>query len=121
MMTPRFDGSKVAEFSQRLGEARRRLLRSVAMTDQELEGLSAPELEPSEEAARRAGAQFLGGLECRERRELEEIQAAAARLATGSFGRCESCGAAIPLFRLRAVPWARHCLACQRKEERDAS
>jgi RNA polymerase-binding transcription factor DksA len=121
MMTPRFDGSKVAEFSRRLGEARRRLLRSVAMTDQELQGLSAPELEPGEEAARRAVAQLLGGLEGRERRELEEIQAASARLATGSFGKCEGCGAAIPLFRLRAVPWARHCLACQKKEERDAS
>jgi DnaK suppressor protein len=121
MMTPRFDGSKVAEFSRRLGEARRRLLRSVAMTDQELQGLSAPELEPGEEAARRAVAQLLGGLEGRERRELEEIQAATARLATGLFGKCESCDAAIPLFRLRAVPWARHCLACQKKEERDAS
>ena len=121
MMTPRFDGSKVAEFSRRLGEARRRLLRSVAMTDQEIQGLSAPELEPSDEAARRAGAQLLGGLEGRERRELEEIQATTARLATGLFGKCESCRASIPLFRLRAVPWARHCLACQKKEERDAS
>src|SRR5262249_17032389 len=121
MIRPRLDGRRVAEFSRRLGEARRRVLRCVGMRGEELQGLSAPELEPSEEAARRAGAQFLGGLECRERRELEEIQAAAARLATGSFGRCESCGAAIPLFRLRAVPWARHCLACQRKEERDAS
>src|SRR5215475_997455 len=118
MMTPRFDGSKVAEFCQRLGEARRRLLRSVAMTDQELQGLSAPELEPSEEAARRAVTQFLGGLEGRERRELEEIQAATARRAAGRFGRCETCGAAILRSRLRAVPWARHCLACQRKEER---
>ena len=98
MMTPRFDGSKVAEFSRRLGEARRRLLRSVAMTDQEIQGLSAPELEPSDEAARRAGAQLLGGLEGRERRELEEIQATTARLATGLFGKCESCRASIPLF-----------------------
>lgn len=121
MNRPRLDGSRIAEFSRRLGEARRRLLRCVAETDEELQGLSAPELEPSDEAARRAGAQFLSGLEGRERRELEEIQAATARLATGSFGKCESCGAAIPMFRLRAVPWARHCLACQKKEERDAS
>src|SRR5262247_3080332 len=118
MMTPRFDGSKVAEFSRRLGEARRQLLRSVAMTDQELQGLSAPELEPGEEAARRAVAQLLGGLEGRERRELDEIQAATARLAMGTFGRCETCGVAIPLSRLRALPWARHCLACQKQDER---
>ena len=72
----------------------------------------------AEEAARRAVAQLLGGLEGRERRELDEIQAATARLATGGFGLCEVCGAAIPLSRLRAVPWARHCLACQKQEER---
>ena len=75
-------------------------------------------LEPSEEAARRAGARFLADLEGRERQELYDIQAATARLATGTFGQCETCGAAIPLSRLRAVPWARHCLACQKKEER---
>ena len=118
MARPRLDGSRIAEFSRRLGEARRRLLRSVAVTDEELQGLSAPELEPGEEASRRAVAQFLGGLEGRERRELEEIQAAKARLALGSFGQCETCGGTIPVSRLRAVPWARHCLACQKKEER---
>jgi len=118
MVRSRFDGTKIAEFSRRLGEARRRLSRSVAVTGQELRGLSAPELEPSEEAARRAGARFLADLEGRERQELYDIQAATARLATGTFGQCETCGAAIPLSRLRAVPWARHCLACQKKEER---
>lgn len=118
MVRPRLDGSKISEFSRRLGEARRRLLRTVAGTDAELEGLSAPEPELSEESARRAVAQLLGGLEGRERRELDEIQAATARLATGTFGRCEMCDAAIPLSRLRAVPWARHCLACQKQDER---
>ncbi len=118
MVRPRLDGSRLAEFSRRLGEARRRLLRSVARTDEELQGLSAAELEPGEEAARRAVAQLLGGLEGREHRELEEIQAATVRLATGSFGRCETCGETIPVSQFRAVPWARLCLACQKKEER---
>ena len=115
---PRLDGGLVTEFRRLLGEARGRLLRTVAVTDDELQGLSAPEPEFSEEAARRAGAQLLAGLEDRERREIDEIEAATARLATGDFGLCESCGAAIPLSRLRAVPWARHCLACQKWEER---
>jgi DnaK suppressor protein len=88
------------------------------VTGEELQGLSAPEAELSEESARRAVAQLLAELEGRERRELEEIQAATARLATGGFGLCEACGAAISLSRLRAVPWARHCLACQMQEER---
>jgi DnaK suppressor protein len=115
---PRVDGNLATEFRRLLSEARGRLLRTVAVTDDELQGLSAPEPEFSEEAARRAGAQLLAGLEDRERREIDEIEAATARLATGDFGLCESCGAAIPLSRLRAVPWARHCLACKNREER---
>jgi hypothetical protein len=79
MARPRLDGDRIAEFRQRLGEARGRLLRTVAVTDEELGGLSAHELELSEEAARRAVAQFLSGLEGRERHELDEIQAATAR------------------------------------------
>ena len=118
VVRPRLDGDRITEFRRLLGEARGRLLRTVKVTDEEIQGLSAPEPELSEEAARRAVAQLLGGLEGRERRELDEIQAATARLATCGFGLCEICGAVIPLSRLRAVPWARHCLACQKQEER---
>jgi RNA polymerase-binding transcription factor DksA len=31
--------------------------------------------------------------------------------------RGETCGSAIHLSRLRAVPWTRHCLDCQSQEE----
>jgi DnaK suppressor protein len=118
MTGPRLGGDTIAEFRRCLGEARGRLLRTVAVTDEELEGLSAHELEFSEEAARRAVAQFLSGLESRERHELDEIQAAMARLETGSFGVCAACGGPIALSRLRALPWARHCVGCQAREER---
>jgi RNA polymerase-binding protein DksA len=120
MVRPRLDGDRITEFRRLLGEARGRLLRTVAVTDEEIQGLSAREPELSEEAARRAVAQLLAGLEGRERRELDEIQAATARLATDGFGLCEVCGAAIPLSRLRALPWARHCVACQKQEERSS-
>src|SRR5712691_4570014 len=82
---PRLDGGLVTEFRRLLGEARGRFLRTVAMTDDELQGLSAPEPGFNEEAARRAGAQLLAWLEGRERREIDEIEAATARIATGVF------------------------------------
>jgi DnaK suppressor protein len=107
------------EFRALLGEARRRLLRTVVVTDDELASLSAHE--PGalvEDSARGAMADLLARLEGRERHELDEIQAAQARLETGGFGVCEVCGGAIPLSRLRAVPWARHCLGCQARDER---
>jgi DnaK suppressor protein len=115
----RLDDDRLRELRQLLGEARGRLLRTVAVTDVELGGLSALESgELGEESARRTVAELLGRLEGRELHELDEIEAATARLETGSFGVCHACGAAIALSRLRAMPWARHCLGCQAYEER---
>ena len=113
------DADSIAELRRLLEGARGRLLRTVAVTDNELESLAA--IEPGafiEDSARRAVADLLGRLEGRERHELDEIQAALGRLETGGFGVCEACGTAIPLSRLRAMPWARHCVGCQTKGER---
>ena len=115
----RLDADSSSEFRGRLREARRQLLHTVVVTDDELASLSAHE--PGalvEDSARGAMADLLARLEGRERHELDEIHAAQARLETGSFGVCEDCGGAIPLPRLRAVPWARHCLGCQASDER---
>jgi len=43
---------------------------------------------------------------------LAEITAAEERLADGSYGRCERCGAVIPAARLEARPAARTCVTC---------
>lgn len=110
---------RITEFRRLLGEARQQLLRTVVVTDDELASLAAHE--PGalvEDSARGAMSDVLARLEGRERHELDEIHAAQARLETGSFGVCEGCGGTIPLLRLRAVPWARHCLGCQAMEER---
>jgi DnaK suppressor protein len=39
-------------------------------------------------------------------------------LATGQYGRCSDCGQHIALARLRAMPLAVRCLACQDRFER---
>lgn len=46
---------------------------------------------------------------------LDEINEALDRIAQGTFGRCEECGAAIPRPRLQALPYVRHCVNCARK------
>ena len=60
---------------------------------------------------------MLSCLEDRDRRVLEEIDAAAARLAAGTFGLCEGCRRRIPLARLRALPAARLCRPCEEVAE----
>ena len=44
---------------------------------------------------------------------IDEIDAALDRIADGSYGRCSSCGVAIPLERLEFRPFAAGCVGCQ--------
>ena len=105
-------------FTRRLEEWRRRSLATVTVGDEELATLDAPETGESEDdAARLLAVGVLADVVAREWRELEEIAAARGRLADGTFGRCELCGASIGRRRLEAMPTARYCLVCQREVE----
>ncbi len=45
------------------------------------------------------------------------IRDAIAKIRTGDYGVCESCGCGIPAKRLQAIPWARLCVECQAQWE----
>ncbi len=45
------------------------------------------------------------------------IQVALDRLESGQYGRCEECDEPIVLRRLKALPWATRCVACQEETE----
>lgn len=114
----RLDPNMTSEFRRLLRDARGELLRRVLVSEDERQGLGGHEPGPmGEDSARAVMADLLDRIDGRERHELDEIQAAQARLETGSFGVCEHCGSAIHVSRLRAMPWTRHCLACQSREE----
>jgi RNA polymerase-binding protein DksA len=55
-------------------------------------------------------------LALRERNEqhLAEVVAALARLDAGTYGTCTRCGRPVAPERLEAIPWAAHCIDCQR-------
>ena len=40
--------------------------------------------------------------------QLGEVEHALGKFATGDYGACEVCGRAIPLARLRVLPWTRY-------------
>lgn len=48
------------------------------------------------------------------------VEEALRRLATGEYGLCMDCGQHIALARLRALPFAVRCLACQERVEQQA-
>jgi len=109
------------EFRRRLLEARAALLRTVALTDEELAALDRPQpSDPPEHAASASAAALSAGLGGREKRELDDIADALRRLARDIYGACESCGMLIPLARLLALPAARFCLGCQASTEASA-
>lgn len=54
----------------------------------------------------------------RDSQELQDIEAALARIADGSYGTCADCGSEIGRARLKAYPTAKCCLQCQEKNER---
>jgi DnaK suppressor protein len=47
------------------------------------------------------------------------VEEALRRLATGQYGLCVECGQHIALARLRALPFAVRCLACQERFEHE--
>jgi len=112
-------GALQEEFRRRLAAARSEIHARVATTDDELATLEAHQAgNPPEDVTTEIASALLSRLEGREKHELDEIDAAQARLAASTYGACEGCYGAIPLERLRAVPTTRHCVTCQRHEER---
>jgi len=54
-----------------------------------------------------------------EAESLQEIDEALRRVDDGIYGDCEGCKKPIPKKRLEVNPWARYCVECQSKLERD--
>jgi RNA polymerase-binding transcription factor len=91
------------------------------MDDEPARALSEPPLEPADLSAARQEEEIVLGMLKTEDHLYAEVNAALARLEDHSFGDCESCGHPIPRTRLRAVPYARHCIACALASEEKAS
>ena len=47
-------------------------------------------------------------------RHLLDVEAAISRIDNGTYGDCVRCGRPIAPERLDALPWAAHCIECQR-------
>ena len=65
-----------------------------------------------------AAAEMDVAMVIRESQELQDIEAALARIADGSYGSCRDCGEEIGQARLKAYPAAERCLTCQERSER---
>jgi DnaK suppressor protein len=110
---------------ERAEALRRRLEARLAELEREL-GVLERQLAPGDEGPRpqygkRVGDHTSEALETRRnvaaagslRVQREEVERALAKLAEGSYGRCDGCGGPIAAERLEALPWAGECVDCR--------
>ena len=100
------------QLEQRANELRDRLTRIKANRRREAGPIDA---DFAEQAVDLEHSEVLTGLDNQVRTELVRIQSAMDRLDAGEFGECIECGDAIKEPRLRAVPYAIHCIKCAEK------
>ena len=105
-------------YRQRLLARQQQLVRRIFALEADLQSTNTRETEYVERAQAEMPEEMLDKLDEQSRREWEEIQAALARMEAGTYGRCETCGHALPPARLDTLPMARRCVHCQEQVER---
>lgn len=109
--TDYMNAAQLEFFRMRLLEGRNELIERLARTRAELSDADA-EIDMNDRATGEEQAFLAAALRDREQRELHEIDAALARVATGDYGWCERTGDPIGIPRLLACPAAR-TIACR--------
>jgi len=107
--------AKLEESRRNLTEEMEHLRESSAALD---EGQGASDLADASQA--QYDKQFVGRLSETDKRLLDRVNAALARINAKDYGICVDCGEEIPFRRLLAVPYGERCVACQEIAERDA-
>lgn len=72
-----------------------------------------------DQASAEADQNFILRLKGREQRLLKKIDEALERIASGTFGICDSCGEEIDYKRLKARPVTVLCIECKTREEEE--
>ena len=74
--------------------------------------------DPADMAANAYTKELLISMSANDRKLLQLIDEALARVEAGEYGECVNCGEPVAEKRLDAVPWTRYCLKCQDMQER---
>ncbi len=113
------DKKKVEIFRKRLLTKQEELLRQVSKSEKD--GREADE-EATQDIADKAvnsyTKEFLFHQSDENRRVLQLISEALDRMKAGTYGLCVECEEEVQQKRLDAVPWARHCIECQEKQDK---
>ena len=112
------DKKRLEQYRKRLLERREQLQDIVSKAEQdgrEADGEIANDI--ADKATNSYTKEFLFKKSNDDRFILQLIQEALERMDTSGYGACVACGGEMQPKRLDAVPWARHCIGCQEKQE----
>jgi DnaK suppressor protein len=118
MLNKTMEKKKVELYRRLLLEKRGELLRLVSKSDQD--GREADEEGTQDIADKASNAytkEFLFHQSNDNRQVLMLVDEALDRIKNGSYGICIECQDEVQPKRLEAVPWARHCIECQAKQD----
>ena len=111
--------TQLKKYRSLLAEKRAELLdrvRATRTSEEEGDQKDAPDL--GDRALSTMSRDLLYQLNSSERDTVRRIDEALERMDKGSFGSCVHCGNPVQEGRLKAVPWARHCIECQELQDR---
>ena len=111
---------RLAYFKKQLIEKQRQLTEEVGRTalyGKDAEDDSIKDL--GDQANTASTREFFFELGNGDRRLLRDVVSALQKLDDGAFGNCERCNEPISEKRLEALPFARYCIECQRRLERE--
>lgn len=112
------DKKKLEYFRKRLLAKQEELLRLVSKSEHD--GREADEeatQDIADKAANSYTKEFLFHQSDENRRLLQLVSEALGRVKNGSYGECVACHEEVQSKRLEAVPWARHCIECQERQD----
>ena len=105
-------------FKSGLREMQRELRHAVEKADTEIRALAnsgpADEVDAS---SLNSAKEALFARNSQNRTQVRKVELALERVQKGDFGVCVTCGVAIGLKRLQALPWASNCIECQERSE----
>lgn len=122
------DTQKITEMKQQLLALRERIVSEVAtlqkgslsqsLKDQSGD-LSGYSIHLADLATDSYDREFTLSLASREQSALKDVDAALTKIDSGEYGCCEQCDCPIDEARLDAVPYARLCLRCKERQEKN--
>lgn len=117
-MKPVVDAEWQSAIREALARQRQQLLSVVQSTQAQMAEKSGDLPDVSDRASEGFEDELSVGLIAIEAAQLDDIEAAIARIDNESYGLCLDCGRPIPRKRLEVLPFARRCLNCEGANER---